>query len=263
MGPLLDMKRVCVYIAAALALGMATSVAIAWTIALTTNIRLYSQWDHEFAGYDRRVLSDDRTCALTASHGPGVWLIAAIVESADEPDTVYEEFGRRILTGAPRFDEPWWMPSCFPHYDTAVETRQAHVIRAVGWPAPSLVSGFHAEVDWNLSPSTPIHVLSAIPLETSADLIQPPRALPVQPVWIGLGANSGLFGTTFLFVFVVIRVTRRVTLTRHGRCPCCAYPVGGSFICSECGCRLRGSYSHRPSCSETMSSDKRREHGSL
>jgi hypothetical protein len=62
--------------------------------------------------------------------------------------------------------------------------------------------------------------------------------LPLCPLWPGFAVNT-LFYAGVLWVmscgpFVLRRMIRR----RHGRCPACAYPIGQSPVCTECGAAL-------------------------
>jgi hypothetical protein len=73
--------------------------------------------------------------------------------------------------------------------------------------------------------------------------MEAPRALPVRPIWMGFLLNTALYALlTWLLVWLVLRlclfaIRGRVRL-RKGLCPACAYPIGGSVICTECGRKL-------------------------
>ncbi len=62
-----------------------------------------------------------------------------------------------------------------------------------------------------------------------------PRVLPVSPLWLGFAVNSCAYAAAIgLLVFGPLVVVRRL---RPGRnlCPTCAYPIGASARCPECG----------------------------
>ncbi len=60
-----------------------------------------------------------------------------------------------------------------------------------------------------------------------------PSPPPLQPVWLGFSVNTLLYaGILWLlgpFAF------RRFLRVRRGLCPKCAYPMGESSVCTECG----------------------------
>lgn len=65
------------------------------------------------------------------------------------------------------------------------------------------------------------------------------REMPIHPIWLGLLGNSALYGM-LLFVFAFsCGAVRRQTRRRRGRCPRCAYPIGASPVCTECGQPIR------------------------
>jgi hypothetical protein len=61
-------------------------------------------------------------------------------------------------------------------------------------------------------------------------------AVPFRPVLFGTVLNTLLLAT--LLWLVPLRQVRGYLRQRRGRCPSCAYPMGVSSICSECGSRL-------------------------
>ncbi len=62
--------------------------------------------------------------------------------------------------------------------------------------------------------------------------------LPLRPIWPGFAANTIFYATIFWLVipgpFALCRLIRQ----RRGLCPSCAYPMGESAVCSECGKEL-------------------------
>ena len=66
-----------------------------------------------------------------------------------------------------------------------------------------------------------------------------PRVLPVRPIWPGLAANT-LFYAGVSWLLICGPFLRRVIRVKRGRCPACAYPMGPSDVCSECGKALPG-----------------------
>ncbi len=61
------------------------------------------------------------------------------------------------------------------------------------------------------------------------------RHVPLRPIWPAFALNT-LFYATLLWLLIPVRFTlRRFLRVRRGLCPKCAYPVGESSVCTECG----------------------------
>ncbi|MCA9290450.1 MAG: hypothetical protein KDA25_04930 [Phycisphaerales bacterium] len=67
--------------------------------------------------------------------------------------------------------------------------------------------------------------------------------LPLRPMWAGMAVNvvaAGVLAATAVRVVTAIaQAMVRWVRRRRGRCPGCAYPIGASARCSECGEALR------------------------
>ena len=61
------------------------------------------------------------------------------------------------------------------------------------------------------------------------------RNVPLRPIWSGTLINSALFGTITWVLFFGWRDLRRSLRWRRHLCGCCAYPIGSSQVCTECG----------------------------
>jgi len=56
-----------------------------------------------------------------------------------------------------------------------------------------------------------------------------------RPIWKGFVFNSLFYAAAVLVPFVIVTQARRWRRRRRGLCERCAYPVGTSCVCSECG----------------------------
>jgi len=65
------------------------------------------------------------------------------------------------------------------------------------------------------------------------------RALPLRPVWPGFAINTIFYAAILWLLFAVPGWARRRLRARRGQCPACAYPVGSSTVCTECGKTVR------------------------
>ena len=64
------------------------------------------------------------------------------------------------------------------------------------------------------------------------------RLLAYLPVWPGFAVNTFFYaGFVWLLILGPFALRRLIRQTR-GLCTRCAYPIGESFVCSECGCEL-------------------------
>jgi len=59
--------------------------------------------------------------------------------------------------------------------------------------------------------------------------------LPYRPYWPGFAINTLFYAGVLWMLFAGPFALRRMIRRRRGRCPACAYPVGQSPVCTECG----------------------------
>ena len=62
------------------------------------------------------------------------------------------------------------------------------------------------------------------------------RILPYRPIWLGFTINTIFYATLLWLLIPGPFALRRFLRVRHGLCPKCAYPMGESAVCTECGC---------------------------
>ena len=62
-----------------------------------------------------------------------------------------------------------------------------------------------------------------------------PRVLPLRPIWSGFAVNTLSYATLLWLLILGPFALRRFLRIRRGLCPKCAYPMGESAVCSECG----------------------------
>ncbi len=66
------------------------------------------------------------------------------------------------------------------------------------------------------------------------------RALPLRPIWRGFAINTIFYAALLWLLIPGPFVLRRHIRIRRGLCPACAYPMGESAVCSECGSEIPG-----------------------
>ncbi len=62
-----------------------------------------------------------------------------------------------------------------------------------------------------------------------------PRVLPLRPLWPGFAVNTLFYTVILWFMICGPFALRRLIRMKRGLCPACAYPVGETTVCSECG----------------------------
>lgn len=78
-----------------------------------------------------------------------------------------------------------------------------------------------------------------------------PTLLPIIPLWPGFVANTLLYAGGAYGLLRLPRRFRAWTRRRRGLCPRCAYPIGTSPTCTECGAPLAIATHDQPSATPT------------
>ena len=65
------------------------------------------------------------------------------------------------------------------------------------------------------------------------------RLLPFRPLPLGFAINTIFYATLLWLLIFGMSALRRYWRVEQGFCPKCAYPMGESSVCTECGCGLR------------------------
>lgn len=117
---------------------------------------------------------------------------------------------------------------------------QLEVMKA-GWPTRTL-SGTVIADQRDIDKST-VHYSWALETPDWASLPFVGRrftySLPLQPIWPGFAINTIFYAMILWALFATPFALRRWRRVRKGLCPKCAYPVGESDICTECGTVVR------------------------
>jgi hypothetical protein len=61
------------------------------------------------------------------------------------------------------------------------------------------------------------------------------RVLPLHPTWPGFAINTLFYATILWVLFAAPFALRRRWRVKRCLCPACAYPIGESDVCTECG----------------------------
>jgi len=76
------------------------------------------------------------------------------------------------------------------------------------------------------------------------------RRLPIEPMWLGLLANTAMFGGTLWLLLRLRRTVRRWLRHRRQQCLECGYPIGRSELCTECGTPLAANPTVKPTIAD-------------
>ena len=239
-----DVKRHLFIAAVFLLAGAVVNVAVAWGCALWSTLE----------GPTRRgALSEQpNRWEITWLHGFGAarteWRVAYL--SGEVSQVIQDAFNqsRRSLSddyakiagnanaskyeyssdllpswGRERFEEPSAAP------------RRVHVYEdARGWPALALWSSYDSVYQRNKGHALvgQRHAIALWGMDTRwSEPFRDVKAIPIAPIWVGFAVNTLFYAALLLLPFVL----RRIIRLKRGRCPACAYPMGESAVCSECG----------------------------
>ena len=115
--------------------------------------------------------------------------------------------------------------------------------------APPFRLFFHRSYSMMLEPPDPTPIVHewGLPLVAMASKYEwrssrKDPVLPWHPIWPGFAINT-IFYAAILWLFIgglfaLRRFLRLRRGLRRGLCPKCAYPMGESSVCTECGCAL-------------------------
>ena len=174
---------------------------------------------------------------VTCSEEPGVtscrWMMAEHAAAWNPPGTMEDIRTKYLRTKPKRVEQgepPAWsvladleLPAKWPPSDPAFSELRAR--NWAGWPCRALT----CDEEWTNTGATAYPGALVVPRGSGV------LALPYRVVWYGFVVNTTVFGAaTALASFSAVWV-RRQYRRAHNRCPNCAYPVGTSPVCTECG----------------------------
>jgi hypothetical protein len=130
-------------------------------------------------------------------------------------------------------------------YLPIVSPEQATAVRViVGWPCASLhEEQFHypAGRGQGQPQARTVHT-GSLEMPAFAGLLPKARGyfVPSRPIWPGFAVNTIFYAAILWVLFAAPRRVGRRRRRRRGLCPNCAYPIGDSRVCTECGAPLPG-----------------------
>lgn len=110
-----------------------------------------------------------------------------------------------------------------------------------GWPLYALEGGIRRNVPrsfgWTQSTQQNFDVVSLITFETSPLALA--IGLPLRPILSGFMMNTLFYALLLWLLFIAPFTARRMIRRKRGQCETCAYPIGASPVCTECGATVR------------------------
>ena len=225
-------RRIVVRAIVLLLLGAIINVAVAWVYVycppilhafpnyaegFTRDGDLFSDWSVDVGGGRGRTLVISR------------WLTGSSTFASQEPTHRAED----VL--------PSWAACAEPDRRYPASSLVSRVVDARGWPALSMMSCYES-IDASTKaapPASPDVVLSGflLPSERTKAYTElgELRVIPVKPIWPGFAINTIFYAAILWLPVVGLGALRRRRRIKRGLCPECAYPVGDSAVCTECG----------------------------
>ena len=224
------MKRRLFILAVFLLAGAVVNVAVAWGLAAWGGKSLAQIQ----GGTVTQLGHPPRRCVVHTYERRGATRYLLIWESSDQPTPPISV--ARVL--------PLWAEVPLPSTDPNLVDRLTTHVDARGWPTRALWSRFE-------------HVFIRKPygsklIADSKGLRIPPmqlpnieapllvRHLPLGVIWPGFAVNTLFYAVVLWLLISGPFALRRFIRVKRGLCPACAYRMGESPVCSECGKALPG-----------------------
>jgi len=207
-----------------LLLGAIVNIAVAWGCGLL----IHSRHPLDNQG---RFMRLSRTSGITRAYiGTGRMIIHQYgrgmnVDFVDFPQQLSESQFRKIIPSGSAFfsDEP------------ALRRRLIFYREVLaGWPTYALRGELSNQHD-SLSPTA--RGLFRFPYQDQSPGVW--NELPLIPIWPGFAINTVFYAAIVWLLFFTPGTLRRRRRIKRGLCLACAYPIGVSPVCTECGVPVR------------------------
>lgn len=240
------MKRGSIRMTILLILGAAMNLAVAWVCVFAQGV-VESDWNPYFSPYD------DYPAVIHVTRRFGYEQVVGVARSGTLLDRRGDEV--RLYHGRVWFsEEPLQQPML-----------NAYAI-AGGWPL--LSHSCWLTVGWNIQPNGDeieyflnVH-WGILPKKYREDSPGASRIrdgafpiLPLRPIWTGFIINTVFYAVILWLLLFAPFTARRVIRRRRGLCEHCAYPIGVSPVCTECGAAVGVSHGGRVQTLDTSSTE--------
>ena len=220
------MKRRVLQIIVLLVLGAIVNVAVAWGCSLL----VFSNPTSTTTG--SLPLDEDEHGVIHETWHVDFFQLPTLIAITSQRMRLYNGLARSSWNDLPTpYDAvPSWATMIrTPDVPTDPSQPPQQVVFARGWPLVSF---------WCDVTVQPRRVRGGIDFGDSMGTAQLPRFLAYWPIWSHLAINTIFYAAMLGVVFFVPGMVKRRVRRRRGLCPACAYPVGTSPVCTECGASL-------------------------
>jgi hypothetical protein len=109
-----------------------------------------------------------------------------------------------------------------------------------GWPCTAIFG----ETAYDLGPGAVkanVRFEGALGIGTNAGAAarSRPTLLPLRPIWPGFATNTLFYAAILWLLFAAPFALRHHIRIKRGLCSACAYPIGTSHLCTECGALVK------------------------
>jgi len=152
------------------------------------------------------------------------------------------------------FVDAGWSPtmSDWDAHTFVIKTRESWGVKSTGFmeqgfrpPPPGLhydsQTGETAPIGSTLEAGWPLSALRGLWLRSSrSGVVTFSRnlSMPARPLWPGFAINTLFYAGVLWVLLAGPFALRRMIRKRRGRCAQCAYPIGQSPVCTECGAAI-------------------------
>jgi hypothetical protein len=201
-----------------LLLGAIVNVAVAWGCARFCNVRQFSRTsseeDVQWWAHDGPIGVTHPLTALAASQSRGLRVVLMVYETRIGQD--YRLWTQNLAVG----------------YQAGLPLLSMHGENWVsGLPRSALLGGSFTIGPQPTGMEKPRYAIKLYPDPS----LTHSRLLPLKPIWPGFAINTVFYAAILWLLFAAPFALRRRRRIKRCLCPKCAYPVGTSEVCTECG----------------------------
>lgn len=198
-------------------------------------------------------------CARWSNHSPDSSFRSAPFTGTLPPEaaeylndpTYLELFGSNRPTGLTHSTTSSWTSTRREfsrwHDIEAIGYSRSHACIQFGWPFRSFEYAEHSWFNIATSPEFaswriegwrggwPLALDAHAEADSFSSYLRPDHIYPLTPIPLGLLANTAFYTLLTLGLVRSLGLIRRTNRHRKALCPHCAYPIGTSPACTECG----------------------------